>query len=66
MSTAINTFDPFFSLHIAERRERRREEKHPEAALDAGSPTARGVLMLYVRRLNTGRNRRNLRAPVLR
>lgn len=66
MSTAINTFDPLFSLHIAERRERRREEKHPEVALDAGSPTARGVFLLYVHRLNTGRDRRNLRAPILR
>jgi len=66
MSTALNAFDPLFSLHVAERRERRREQKHPEAALDAGSPTARGVFMLYVRRLNTGRNQRNRRAPFLR
>lgn len=66
MSAALNVFDPLFSLHVAERRERRREEKRPEAALDAGSPSARGVLLLYVRRLNTGRNRRNLRAPILR
>lgn len=66
MSTAMNTFDPLFSLHVAERRERRREEKRPEAALDAGSPSARGVFLLYVRRLNTGRSRRNRRAPILR
>jgi hypothetical protein len=66
MSTALNAFDPLFSLHVAERRERRRGEKHPEAVLDAGSPSAGGVFLLYVRRLNTGRNRRNLRAPILR
>jgi hypothetical protein len=66
MSTALNAFDPLFSLHVAERRERRREEKHPEAALDAGGSSARSVFLLYVRRLNTGRNRRNLRAPILR
>lgn len=66
MSIALNAFDPLFSLHVAERSERRREEKHPEAALDVGSPIARGVFLLYVRRLNTGRNRRNLRAPILR
>ena len=66
MPTAINTFDPLFSLHVAERLERQREQKHPEAALDAGSPNARGVFLLYVRRLNTGRNRRNRRAPILR
>lgn len=66
MSTALNAFDPLFSLHVAERRDRRREEKRPEAALDAGSPGARSVFLLYAHRLNTGRNRRNLRAPILR
>jgi hypothetical protein len=28
MSTALNSFDPLFSLHVAERRDRRREENH--------------------------------------
>jgi hypothetical protein len=61
MSTALKVFDPLFSLHVAERRDRRREPKHPGAALDAGSPSACSVFLLY-----TGRNGRNLRAPILR
>jgi hypothetical protein len=64
--SAIKALDPLLSLHVHDARQRRCEEKHPEATLDAGSPSARGVFLLYVRRLNTGRNRRNLRAPILR
>jgi len=64
--SALNPFDPLFSLRVAERRERQREEKHPEAALDAGSTSACDAFLLYVRRLNTGRTRRNRRAPFLR
>jgi hypothetical protein len=60
------TFDPLYSLHVAERRESRHEVKHPEVAIDPGASNARRVVNLYARRLNTGRNRQHHRAPNLR